>query len=221
MSAPSAIWSMRCARLARTYATWRRKAFRRLRSAPGDCIPSPGSRSAAGFRASSSARCSWPLPLNAGAVTVDIQDELVSRPYVEMTCKLMARFGVEVMDARQRPSHRAGERRLPQSGADHGGRRCVLGVVLSGRRRDRRWAGARGRRRQRQHPGRRRLCRHARHDGRGGPPRGGLDRGPGKPTAARHRCGLQPHARRGDDGSHGGAVCARNIDPAPYRAAGG
>ncbi len=37
------------------------------------------------------------LPLNGGTVTVDIQDELVSRPYVEMTCKLMARFGVEVM----------------------------------------------------------------------------------------------------------------------------
>jgi 3-phosphoshikimate 1-carboxyvinyltransferase len=36
------------------------------------------------------------LPLKGGAVTIDIQDELVSQPYVEMTCKLMARFGVEV-----------------------------------------------------------------------------------------------------------------------------
>jgi 3-phosphoshikimate 1-carboxyvinyltransferase len=36
------------------------------------------------------------LPLSGGAITVDIVGELISRPYVEMTRKLMARFGVAV-----------------------------------------------------------------------------------------------------------------------------
>src|SRR5271169_275678 len=37
------------------------------------------------------------LPVNGSAITVDIVGgALVSRPYVEMTCNLMARFGVEV-----------------------------------------------------------------------------------------------------------------------------
>jgi 3-phosphoshikimate 1-carboxyvinyltransferase len=36
------------------------------------------------------------LPLLGGDLTVDIVGELVSRPYVEMTLSLMARFGVEV-----------------------------------------------------------------------------------------------------------------------------
>src|SRR5208282_5887379 len=36
------------------------------------------------------------LPLSGGAIAVDIVGELISRPYVEMTKKLMARFGVAV-----------------------------------------------------------------------------------------------------------------------------
>jgi 3-phosphoshikimate 1-carboxyvinyltransferase len=36
------------------------------------------------------------LPLAGSAIAVDIVGELVSRPYVEMTCQLMARFGVAV-----------------------------------------------------------------------------------------------------------------------------
>ena len=36
------------------------------------------------------------LPLAGKAITVDIVDELISKPYVEMTLKLMARFGVVV-----------------------------------------------------------------------------------------------------------------------------
>jgi 3-phosphoshikimate 1-carboxyvinyltransferase len=36
------------------------------------------------------------VPLGGAAVAVDIVGELVSRPYVEMTCKQMARFGVAV-----------------------------------------------------------------------------------------------------------------------------
>jgi 3-phosphoshikimate 1-carboxyvinyltransferase len=36
------------------------------------------------------------LPLGGGATTVDIAGELISKPYVEMTLNLMARFGVAV-----------------------------------------------------------------------------------------------------------------------------
>ena len=36
------------------------------------------------------------LPLGGGAMTVEVVGELVSRPYVEMTTKLMARFGIAV-----------------------------------------------------------------------------------------------------------------------------
>ena len=36
------------------------------------------------------------LPLAGNAITVDIVDELISKPYVEMTLNLMARFGVAV-----------------------------------------------------------------------------------------------------------------------------
>jgi len=37
------------------------------------------------------------LPLSGGGMTVDLVGELVSRPYVDMTLSLMARFGVEVL----------------------------------------------------------------------------------------------------------------------------
>jgi 3-phosphoshikimate 1-carboxyvinyltransferase len=36
------------------------------------------------------------LPLRGGAMTVEVSGELVSRPYVEMTTQLMARFGIAV-----------------------------------------------------------------------------------------------------------------------------
>jgi 3-phosphoshikimate 1-carboxyvinyltransferase len=36
------------------------------------------------------------VPLGGAAIAVDVVGELVSRPYVEMTCKQMARFGVEI-----------------------------------------------------------------------------------------------------------------------------
>jgi 3-phosphoshikimate 1-carboxyvinyltransferase len=36
------------------------------------------------------------LPLRGGAITVDVTGELISKPYVEMTLKLMERFGVAV-----------------------------------------------------------------------------------------------------------------------------
>jgi hypothetical protein len=37
-------------------------------------------------------------PLAKGDVTIEITDELVSAPYVHMTIKLMARFGVQVQN---------------------------------------------------------------------------------------------------------------------------
>ena len=37
-----------------------------------------------------------PLVSEAGDITVEVQGELISKPYVEITCKLLARFGIEV-----------------------------------------------------------------------------------------------------------------------------
>jgi 3-phosphoshikimate 1-carboxyvinyltransferase len=50
-------------------------------------------------------------PLAEGAVTVRVVDRLTSVPYVTMTCRLMARFGVEVeAEGQQRFHVRAGQR---------------------------------------------------------------------------------------------------------------
>lgn len=45
------------------------------------------------------------LPLGGKAMTVDITGELISKPYVEMTLNLMARFGVEVESEDWRRMH--------------------------------------------------------------------------------------------------------------------
>lgn len=37
-----------------------------------------------------------PLAVGEGAIEIKITDELVSQPYVDMTVKLMQRFGVKV-----------------------------------------------------------------------------------------------------------------------------
>ena len=37
-----------------------------------------------------------PLVSGDGDITVEVQGELISKPYVEITCKLLARFGIEV-----------------------------------------------------------------------------------------------------------------------------
>ncbi|KAG1448603.1 hypothetical protein G6F57_016814 [Rhizopus arrhizus] len=56
-------------------------------------------------------------PLQAGRsgkpVTIEVVGELISKPYIEITLNLMARFGV-------------------QSGPDRGGRRCLHGVLFPG-----------------------------------------------------------------------------------------
>ncbi len=66
------------------------------------------------------------LPLLGGAITVDIAGELISRPYVDMTVNLMARFGVAV--------EAQGERRLcvpPGAGYASPGRMVVEGDASS------------------------------------------------------------------------------------------
>ena len=86
---------------------------------------------AAMCRASSSPRCCWPLPLASADrdVVIAVQGELISKPYVEITLNLLARFGIEV--------RRQGFERftLPAAAATAARarcmwRRCLVGVVL-------------------------------------------------------------------------------------------
>jgi 3-phosphoshikimate 1-carboxyvinyltransferase len=72
------------------------------------------------------------LPLVVGSrdIVIEVNGELISRPYVEITLNLMARFGVDVL--------RDGRQRLSLTGQHPRRRRCVVGVVFHGRGGDRR-----------------------------------------------------------------------------------
>ena len=76
----------------------------------------------------------------------------------EMTLSLMARFGVDVAWEGARVCGCRASDGYRSPGRIVSRRRCLVGILLSCRRRDRRRPGARARRRQRQHPGR---CRFA------------------------------------------------------------
>ena len=73
---------------------------------------------------------------------IEVDGELISRPYVEITLALLARFGIDVVrDGWQRftvPPRQP----LPQPGDDPRRRRRIVGVVFHRRRRDRGDAGA-------------------------------------------------------------------------------
>ena len=43
-----------------------------------------------------------PLATGEGGIDIQISDELVSQPYVDMTVRLMERFGVKVRERRER-----------------------------------------------------------------------------------------------------------------------
>ena len=88
------------------------------------------------------------LPLSGKPARIEVQGELISKPYVEITLNVMKRFGIEV----QRTGWRyfdvpAGTYRFSRENLRRG--RRFVGVVLPRRRRDRRRAGARRRRRPR------------------------------------------------------------------------
>ena len=76
-------------------------------------------------------------PAPRGAV-VEVDGELISKPYVEITLNLLARFGVAVAARRLAALHHPRRQRAALAGrASRRGRRLV-GVVLHRRRRDRR-----------------------------------------------------------------------------------
>src|SRR6266705_5295 len=111
----------------------------------------------------------------------------------------------------------SGGERIRESWEDHRRRRRVVGIVLSGRGRDRRRPGSGRGRGPRQHSGRRAFRRYAQCDGRHGRLGSGLDRGSRRAAVACDRRRLQPHARRGHDRSYCGTVRRRPIDTAQYR----
>jgi 3-phosphoshikimate 1-carboxyvinyltransferase len=99
------------------------------------------------------------LPLTGHRAVIEMTTELISKPYIEITLKLMARFGVQVeREGWQRFSISAGSK-LSQPGHPLCGRRRVLGLVFPRGRRHRWRTGARRRDRQGFHPGRRALRR--------------------------------------------------------------
>jgi hypothetical protein len=84
------------------------------------------------------------LPLTGRRAVIEMSTELISKPYVEITLNLMARFGVTVeRDAWQRFTIEAGQS-VPQPRRAACRRRCLGGFVFSCRRRHRRGGGARG-----------------------------------------------------------------------------
>ena len=155
-------------------------------------------------------------PARADA-SIEVDGELISKPYVEITLNLLARFGVAVArDGWQRFTHSAPAARYRSPGAIHRRGRRVVGVVLrrrSARSPRARRAAAHRRRRQRLDPGRHPLRRRRARDGRA------------RSTAAPNwlevrarragRCAaidarLQPHPRRRDDAGGDGAVRRRH-----------
>lgn len=98
---------------------------------------------------------SLPLARNTrGPIVVEVDGELISKPYIDITIKLMERFGMTVeRDGWKSFTLPAGALRV--AGHDRGGRRCVVGVVFPRGRRAGRRSAASGRRGPREHPGRR------------------------------------------------------------------
>jgi 3-phosphoshikimate 1-carboxyvinyltransferase len=107
-----------------------------------------------------------PLLARKQPLEIVVEGELISKPYVEMTLAMMARFGVTVeRDGWQRFTIAPGQT-LSRHSVPAGGRGCVFGFLLSGCWRHYRRAGAGGRRGARQHSGRCQICRCAGADGR-------------------------------------------------------
>ena len=112
-----------------------------------------------------------PLVAQDGDVVVEVDGELISKPYVEITLALLARFGIEVAARRLAALHRAAGQPLPHAGQHPCRRRRLVGLVLrrAGRhRRTGRGAAAHRGRGQRLDPGRHPLRRRGAGHGRRG-----------------------------------------------------
>ena len=88
------------------------------------------------------------LPLTGRTVRIEVVGELISKPYIEITLAMMARFGVKVEREGWQRFAVFGGQRYQSPGRDLCRGRCLVGFVFSRGRRHRRRAGARGRRGQ-------------------------------------------------------------------------
>ena len=77
-----------------------------------------------------------------GDIVIEVEGELISKPYVEITLNLLARFGIAVRARRLAALHRAARQPLPLAGRHPRRGRRVVGVVLHRARRDRGRRGA-------------------------------------------------------------------------------
>jgi prephenate dehydrogenase len=98
-SGRSATWSTRCARWAARSTTWASPATRR-------CACSGGRRRLAWSADPRARRCLEPVPDRAAAgpaagqagahdIVIEVEGELISKPYIEITLNLLARFGID------------------------------------------------------------------------------------------------------------------------------
>ncbi len=155
------------------------------------------------------------LPLRAGDdPVIDVDGELISKPYVDITLNLLARFGIASSARARAPiGLAAAPLRSPGSLPRRGGR--VVGVMRP--RRDRARCADR-RRRPRLDPGRHPLRRRRAGDGRAGRLRPRLARGaPRRMAAEGDRARLQPHPRRRDDAGRDGPLRRRPDPPDQHR----
>ena len=166
-SGPSATWSTRCGGWAARSNTWQGgyPPLRIRSSAP--CSWTRRCACAATSPASSSPRCCWrcrwwPTERHPSRSI----GELISKPYIEITLNLLARFGVDVQregwqPSPSRPAAATARRASPRRGRRSSARYFVaLGAIAAGSPHPHR------RRRPRLHPGRRALHRSRRGHGR-------------------------------------------------------
>ncbi len=190
-SARSAIWSTRCASLGCAVDCLGNEGYPPLRR---------GRRHARALAAPVQVRgdvssqfltallLALPLVALTVPITIEVVGELISKPYIEITLKLLARFGVAGRAPRLAALRHPGRQPLPSAGRGACRGRCVVGVATSSRwvRSPGRRAGARSRASgSASHPGRHplRRGRTRRMGARGAPP---------SPTALEIRRGAWP-----------------------------
>ena len=219
-SGRSATWSTRCASSAARSTTSAAPGYPPLRvaAAPAPLDARRGrSACAATSRASSSPRCCWRCRCVAGSgrSSIEVDGELISKPYVEITLNLLARFGVDGRRATAGSASRSPPAARYRSPGAHPRRgRRLVGVVLHRRRRDRRAAARRCASKASARDsiqGDIRFVDAARAMGAQVDGGAGLARGAARPLAARgDHARLQPHPRRRDDAGRDGAVRRRH-----------
>ena len=215
-SAPSATWWMRCALWAATIDDLGTPGYPPLRlSRPA---PAAGWPPATPIRVRGDVSSQFltalllALPLVSAdrEIVIEVEGELISQPYIDITLNLLARFGIAVQQQGwQRFVIPPGSAyRTPGSLHVEGDASSASYFIAHGRHRGQgRCTAAHRRCGQRQHPGRHPLRRRRRGHGRAGQERPGLAGSAPRPLAAGgHHARLQAHPRRRDDAGRDGAV---------------